>query len=436
MEGSADAQALERALRERKAPTVFTDNAAAGFVLPHYRGHSLANVPATLLKILGGKGAPGIAPPLAPAYWQPLAEGVRHIVLVVLDALGYLQLTQKLTDEPEGLWARFARQGMLLPMTSVFPSTTATALASLMTGAEPIAHGYLGYQVWMREYGVLTQMLALKPALAECQETLLDWGLVPERVLPVPALGSMLEDSGIATTALVAAQYIRGALTRISYRGFGEMLGYADVEGMWQATQQALERHRHERNVILVYWGGIDSAAHAYGSGGGIWESQYQLVTEACERHFISRLTPEMRRDTLLVMCADHGFIDSPPEMAHDTDNDPIFQHELLIPFSGEARAAYLHCIAGEDNATRQALQYTLGPNYTVKPSREVVEAGLFGEGRPWRESLVRLGHFCVIPSGQHYLDRQELRFVLKGRHGGLNAEEMLVPWLAVRLDA
>jgi predicted AlkP superfamily pyrophosphatase or phosphodiesterase len=380
--------------------------------------------------------APDMAPALDPIYWESIAHGARHIVLVLLDALGYLQLQQMLEQEPDSIWGRWAAQGLLLPMTSVFPSTTATSLATLMTGAEPIAHGYLGYQVWLREYGILTQMLALKPALIDGQETLMDWGLVPEKMLPVSSLGDVLEAGGVATTALVPSQYTRGALTRISYRGFGKMLGYADPEGMWTMLGQTLQHHRSERSVSFAYWGGIDSAAHAYGSGGGIWQAQYHTITTTCEQYFASRLTREMRKDTLLIMCADHGFVDSPVETAHDTDTDPVFQRELLIPFSGEARAAYLHCMAGQDRAVEASFRETLGENYTVLPSQDAVAAGLFGAGAPWSESLMRLGHYCVIPHGLHYLDRQERRHVLRGRHGGLRAEEMLVPCLAVRLDA
>lgn len=64
-----------------------------------------------------------------------------------------------------------------------------------------------------------------------------------------------------------------------------------------------------------------------------------------------------------------------------------------------------------------------------------MVRGGLFGIGSPAPESLARLGHFIVVPRGLHYLDRQDRRLKLRGRHGGLSPDEMLVPWLAARLD-
>jgi hypothetical protein len=77
-----------------------------------------------------------------------------------------------------------------------------------------------------------------------------------------------------------------------------------------------------------------------------------------------------------------------------------------------------------------------ISQGYVVLPTDVAVGAGLFGEGEPAPETPFRLGHLQVLPRGAPYLDRQNKRAELRGRHGGLSADEMLVPWLAVRLDA
>jgi len=428
------AHELERTLRERSLPAPWPAELAAEFVWPDYSGHSLANVPATLGRLLGVTLA-RCAPPLEPLYWRELAAGVRRIVLVLLDALGYLQLQQMLRQFPACLWSRLGASGLLLPMTSIFPSTTATALATLLSGAEPITHGLLGYELWLREYGVLTEMLSLKPAYGTGQETLLQWGLQPESFLPAPSLGEMLGQAQIRTTALLPAAFLRGGLTRMCYRGIQRLIGYDGVDSLWALARNALHQDEAERSLYLLYWGGIDGTIHQHGSGDGAWVAQFQSVTQACETQFLAQLRPAARQGTLFIMLADHGFVDSPADLAHNTDSDPVFRARALMPFSGESRAAYLFNASGPSEAALLAFRQTLGPDFVVLRSHDAIRAGLFGLGKPSPQALARLGHLLVISRGQHYLDRQNKRAILRGRHGGLSPEEMLIPWLATRLD-
>jgi hypothetical protein len=430
-----EARQLERALTSKALPELFPPDTISEFVVPDYDGHSLANVPATLAALLGAHLGDIAAPPLDRAYWGELAQGTRRVVLVLLDALGYLQLAEMLRRHPDCVWGRLARQGTLLPMTSVVPSTTTTALATLLTGTEPVVHGLLGYELWLREYGVLTEMLSLAPVYSPRKESLVDWGLVPGRFLPVPSLGGLLSAHKVASTAVVPAQHMRSPLTRICYRGFDRMLGYTSLVGLWALTRHALCNDESERSLYFLYWGGIDAAIHRHGTAGGFWEKQFQMVSEVCDREFLSPLTPQQREGTLFIMIADHGFVDAPIDLAHDADADSTLRRMLLVPHSGESRVAFLHALHGDDESTWQLIKEDLGPDYVVVRTRDAVGAGLFGRGTPGPESLARLGHFIVLSRGLHYLDRLDRRSKMRGRHGGLSGEEMLVPWLAVRLD-
>jgi hypothetical protein len=332
----------------------------AGFVLPDYRGRSLANIPATLAALLGVPLAG--APPLHPEYTAALGSGIRRVIFLLVDAFGYAAWQETIAADPEGLWARLAGRGRLLPLTSIYPSTTAAALTTLMTGTEPVTHGMLGYQLWLREFGVLAQMLALKPALAENgKDTLMDWGLEPEKLLPMPGVGQQLADAGVHTLAWVPGQFRTGALTRMCYRGFGSVRGYDGLPDLFHQVRQTMARDRHERSFYYLYWGGVDTAIHAHGSAGGHWQEQVARLREAFQEQFWARMTPKAATETALIITADHGFVDSPAEDAHDCDADPVLRRELLIPFSGESRAAYLHTLAGDDERTLGTIQTALG---------------------------------------------------------------------------
>lgn len=423
---------IERDLLARRLPGLVPED--DGFVLPDYDGRSLANIPATVAALLGVPFAG--APPLRPEYTAHLGDGVRRVILLLVDAFGYAAWQETIAADPEGLWARLAQRGGLLPLTSIFPSTTATALTTLMTGAEPATHSMLGYQMWLREYGVLTQMLALKPALAEGgQDTLMEWGLQPEKMIPVPGLGEVIQAAGVHTLSWVPSQFRTGALTRMCYRGFDGVRGYDGLPDLFRQVRSTMSHDRHEHSFYYLYWGGVDSAIHAHGTAGGYWQEQVERLREAFQQEFWAHLTPKAAAETVLIVTADHGFVDSPVELAHDCDADAVLGRELLIPFSGESRAAYLHTLAGDDDRTLAAIQASLGDDYVVRRSRDLLAAGLFGRGPVGAETPSRLGHFVVLPRGLHYLDRQERRLILRGRHGGLSRAEMLTPWVAMRLD-
>jgi len=68
--------------------------------------------------------------------------------------------------------------------------------------------------------------------------------------------------------------------------------------------------------------------------------------------------------------------------------------------------------------------------------SQAALSAGLFGGGTPAPETKYRIGDLLALPYGQKFLYDEDDAPRMQGRHGGLSAEEMLVPLLAARLDA
>src|SRR4051812_29032467 len=104
----------------------------------------------------GGGCVDGVVPALLhrddrqPPSWLPaVASGARQVVLLVLDGLGWEQLQARRSIAP-------TLAGMAGgPITSVAPTTTATALASISTGRPPAEHGVVGYRVHVGEGEVM-----------------------------------------------------------------------------------------------------------------------------------------------------------------------------------------------------------------------------------------------------------------------------------------
>ena len=104
-----------------------TWQADPGLTLPDYRGGSLVNLMSSITTALGSSSPYAPLTALLPAA---LADA-RHLVLLVVDGLGH----DYLLGRDSAL-----RRHLRSPLTSVFPSTTASAIPTFLTGLAPQQH--------------------------------------------------------------------------------------------------------------------------------------------------------------------------------------------------------------------------------------------------------------------------------------------------------
>ncbi len=185
-------------------------NAGPGSIYPSYDGLSLVNLPASICHWLG---APTFgARPLADEILSALPGKYRHVILLVVDGLGLQQLEQLSQPGQPGapasgrfaFWKRLLDQSVLAPITSIAPSTTASALTSLWTGQPAASHGIMGYEMFMKEYGVIANMITHSVATftgdtGGLRRAGFDPEIFPDRPDPRPApLGQWHPDHGPA----------------------------------------------------------------------------------------------------------------------------------------------------------------------------------------------------------------------------------------------
>lgn len=103
----------------------------------------------------------------------------------------------------------------------------------------------------------------------------------------------------------------------------------------------------------------------------------------------------------------------------------------------GESRVPFFHVRAGRFDEVWSYLNGELSSQFVFVTRNALIESGLLGPGPIYEEVYHRVGDIVGISKGSAYMavDAQEAAR-LDGRHGGLTPEEMLVPLLAVRLDA
>jgi hypothetical protein len=419
----------------------------AGWVAPHYDGLGIANVAPAMLHALEIEDPhPGLDLSALPAE---LLQGVRRVVCLIVDALGYRQLVGELEREPDLCLARLVRSGeaRLATLTSVFPSTTTTALPTLHGGTTPAEHGGLGYTLYLRELGTVTEMIRFGPYAGPW--SFADAGVDPTAFLFRPPIWSRLEAAAVGGYVVNFLGFRGSALTRILATG-AEFVGYANLSHLAVRLRALLEQPTPERMLVVAYYGAYDELCHFYGTGSPEARAELAAIDHALQRELLEpRERLRLPHPTLCLLVADHGQLDTRPERTIELADHPELLEDLTA-IAGESRARYLHVRLGREPAVRECLADRFGEMSTAVEARQAFETGLFGpayspvDGAPEKPAdavVARAGDLILLPHenwafNHSMTERQRTsrlaRFV--GRHGGLTPEEMLVPLLAMRL--
>jgi len=400
-------------------------------ILPHYSGLSVLNLAASLEGWLGLP--PGPHARLQVSALDSLASGARQVVVCLLDALSYSRLTDWL-EGPARPWRPMVDDGLLVPLTSVVPSTTTSALTTLWTGRSPAEHGILGYELLLREYGLIANMITLAPAAFDNQRGLLERaGVRPQSLLPVPTLGTRLLQAGVEAHAFIGNSIRGSGLSRMHYADT-TLHGFGSPADLWHSLRQVVERPPEDRRFFWAYYSGVDALSHVYGPDSGLVRTEVEFFARAMVDLFVRPLEEKAGLDVLLLMLSDHGQIATTPQPRRHLAQHPDLNLCLHCSPTGEARLPYLYLRPGREKRAREYVAREWPEEFTWLDSGEALQAGLFGPGIPCAQAASRLGDAVLITRGDAYLWWADKPDTLLGRHGSLTAEEMLVPLLATRL--
>jgi len=404
----------------------------AEFRPPDYQGGSLANIPATIANVLGAPFT-GL-PPLHDPLWQPLASGAKRVVLLLIDSLGW-DIYQREQDAFDNLHPLVAVEGKI---TSVFPSTTVAALSSLWTGYAPAQHGLVGLRLLFPDQAVLGQMLKYSANFAGRPGLLQEAGVDPETFLAVPGFGQQLAQHGLSTYTLKGRNILDSPLSQLLDRGVTARTGTISSADMFVQLRELLEATAGSPLYVHAYWPAVDTICHVYGPNHASVGAELRSLIGQLHSELLARLSPAARQDTILFITGDHGHVEAPTEQAINLDAHPQLKDMLLMRPAGESRTPYLYLRQGCDKAALTYLREHWPDELVAMPSAEALSRGLLGPKPHAPETARRLGDLLLtMRKGHTLLTSAEAAKIarVRGRHGGMTADEMEVPWLGLRLD-
>ena len=383
--------------------------------LPNYRDGSIVNLMQSILGGLDAPGTGGVHGHLADLGPEEIADA-RHVVLLVIDGLGQAQL--------ESGPAPALRSSLRGVMTSVFPSTTASAVTTFLTGLAPAEHAVTGWFTWLRE---LDSIVAPLPFTTRAGGTdLVSLGVSPTDVFIGP---NVFERVRADCHAVQPADLVDSAYSRAHTRGAAPR-GFEGLDALADSILDTIRQSRH-RTYVSAYWPLLDTLSHEFGA------------SSARARRHLAQIDKQFERlqaalagsGTLLVVTADHGFVDIRPESRLDADLVPGFAPMLARPLCGEPRVAY--CYVRDDcraDFVERAVEGLDGAARVVD-SASMIDDGWFGLADPHPRLRERVGdHALVMRDDYAIRDRvaDEKPFRHIGVHGGVSREEMRVPLVVV----
>ena len=414
------------------------------YVRPDFGGRGLANVAPTLLRLLAPSAAPLDLPSLDPDVLpESLTRGIKSVVLLVADGLGHLQLHREIAaGNAPNLSTLIAsahsssESVSYAPLTSVFPTTTVAALGSVNSGVTPSEHGLLSYTLYLPEFDMLAEMIRWGPLNRRISFSDPEFACEPEGFFWAETMYARLQAGGVRRTYAVNPNYFAGtALTRMLHQS-ATYSGYISTSSL-QPIVSRLLADTDETTYIYAYWPTVDTIAHVLGP-----QTAEHSAEVAALDFQIGRLIKSLpnRGDTLLLLTADHGHVDTTPEQNVAFAEHPELLDMLRVPPAGERRAVYMYPKAGLGEQVVAYVRERMRDVAAPMLRDEAVRLGLFGPGPLSARAAGRIGEVLLFPRGNLQMispvettDGAAAPRAFRGLHGGLTADEALVPFLAVR---
>jgi hypothetical protein len=416
---ASEADVLSRLRRTAPAP---------GMVLPDYSGYSTCNVSQLIWRNFGlANRCPDCLAPL-------LDSRYRRVILLIVDALGWNQL-QSFRDHVPPL-QRVYERGRVIPLTVTFPSTTTVALTAIYTGLTPAEHSVTGHTMFVKEVGAVMDVLRFSPAGDPRREVFAERGVDVHRIFPMYTVFECLKKAGLDGLSITRGIFTNTALGWLHHVG-AEVIGYLSGADMFVHLRNAL-RTRPMEGVICIYWDIVDMLSHEFGPFSEMVRSAVDQVFYALEREILERLSPAERAETLLLITADHGQADMIPDEALYLSEQDRLRELLMLPPTGQYRASYLYAEQGKTEELGHELE-RFSDRFWFRRSEEALAAGLFGPPDQASRIRGRVGDYVAIGrSGAQVFAADVMRGkpMLKGHHGSLTENEMLVPLIALPLDS
>ena len=357
-------------------------------LLPDYK-NSIANLPNSVLKYFGVETV-GDTLSVFDGFLQ---KEYKNVVVLLLDGLGVSTIHEHLKEDGSFI------QHLRGEYSSTFPPTTVAATTSALTGLQPCEHAWLGWDCYYPQIDktVTVYLNTVTGTTMPAADYNVAW-----KYTPYVNVIERLNKAGHKAYAVTP-------FMPPNPQSLEEIIGHIKTHCS-----------EPERKYIYAYWPSPDDFLHRFGGGSKEVFDNLKYLEDK-----VSALADELE-DTLLVVTADHGHLNS--DSAFLNDYPDIIECLERIP-SIEPRALNLFVKKGMKKDLEERFNGKFGDKFVLMTKEEVLERKLFGTGKehPLFRSMV--GDYIAIAVSDlsiYYTDEPALKSV----HAGMTEAEMKIPFI------
>lgn len=316
------------------------------------------------------------------------------IFLLLIDAMGIHNL-ESLLDENS-----FLRKHLKYTCNTVFPSTTTAATTSIRNGKAPIENAWIGWAQYLKEVDDIVIAFKSKSYYSDKEYD----GDIFGKYFPVDSTEDQLNEKGISATRIYPA-FAKG--------------GCKSIKQM--CDRLADYSNNSDYRYIYAYWDGFDSIMHEKGTKSN--EAKKHLIEiDNC----IKQLCENLSKDTMLVVVADHGQIDT--NRYYDLYKSKYNKYFEKYP-SIEPRAMALFIKEEYKDIFEKEFNEDFQDDYILLKSEDALRMQIFGNRDAHPRIKEFLGNYFAIAKSDmtfnYSIYNNEL---LIGSHAGICEEEMIIP--------
>lgn len=319
-----------------------------------------------------------------------------NIILMIYDGLG-IDVMNKTLDTDSFLFKNLNKK-----IHSIFPPTTACCTTSFMSGKYPAEHGYLGWDIYIKDINKIVTIF--KNHEKDNENNVFDYN-VAEKYLQYKKIVDLINEQ----TNYNAYELLP----------FGKNK-YDNLDDMFIKLEKLCKIPG--KKYIYCYCNEPDHTLHYNGFNNKTVSLIKNLDNKT--KKFVKKL-----ENYNLIITADHGHVECDQIIL---SNYSDFINLLERNTSTEGRACSFWVKKVKENDFTNMFDKLFGKDFILLSKKEIIEKKLFGYGKCHKNFESSIGDYMAIAIKNKYFEYYYYDDVIKTQHGGLTKEEIEIPLINV----
>lgn len=362
-------------------------------ILPDYQ-NSIVNVACTIRKYFGLNYNHNTIKKIDKILEE---KQPKNVVVILFDGMGAKLLKEKLSTDS------FLLKHLNSEISSVVPATTTASTTSMLSGLTPAEHGWLGWDLYIKEENKIVTMFT--NTLKDTEIEAANYN-VAKKYFPYDTITDSINKNGKYYSKILFP--------------FGDD-SYTNIDDMFIKIKNNL--NKKEKNYIYAYYENPDGIMHDTGTDSNDTLNCFRMINDKVEE-FSSKV-----EDTLIIVLADHGHINCSEIILSD-------YKEIFDTLDGdiwiEGRMCAFKIKQGREKKFEEKFNEIFKDDFILKTKEEVIKEKLFGDGienKYFRESL---GDYFALAIGNKYFKYTRKGEYVKSAHAGFTVDEMKIPLIII----